>query len=176
MAEPANAIPATPYAASGGTFVQTAAGGEWSRARARVDTAMAFDTLTAPSASVSLGLYEQTHGQLGSNSVLSTSVRGTTVRAASVIYPTPIAGVAPTITRLAIAGAAVLRIDDRAHDRHVLVIVRAPGGRELSLSRAATGLPVSVSTDAAVAIIDLHGNGAPTLRYFEHGTHVNVVR
>ena len=175
-AEPANAIPATPYAASGGAFVQTPVGGEWSRPRARVDTGMAFDTPTAPSTSLSLGLYEQTHGQLGSNTVLSTSVRGTTVRAASVIYPTPTSGAAPTITRLAIPGAAVLRIDDRAHDRHVLVIVRAPGGRELSLSRAVTGLAASLSTDAAVAIIDGRGNGAPTVRYFEHGTHVNLVR
>ena len=102
--EPAAAIPATPYAASGGTFVQTAAGGEWSRARARVDTAMAFDTPAPPSTSVSLGLYEQTHGQLGSDAVLSTSVTGTALHAASVIYPTPTSGAAPTITRLSVRG------------------------------------------------------------------------
>jgi hypothetical protein len=172
--EPADAIPATPYQASGGSFTPTAAGGEWSRAFARVDSAMAFDTTTQPGIALSQGLYEQTHGQLGSDTVLSTSVTGTVVRAASVIYPTPSDTAPPTITRLAIAGVAVLRVDDPARDHHVLVVVRAPGGSELALPSSVTGMPVSVSTDAATAVVDVHGDGTPVTRYFEQGTHLTL--
>lgn len=172
--EPADAIPATPYAASGGTFAQTAAGGEWSRSLARVDTGMAFDAPTTFTTSLSQGLYEQTHGQLGSDTVLSTSVQGTNVRAASVIYPTPTDGAAPTITRLSLAGAAVLRVDDPAHDHHVLIVVRAPNQRELYVPCAATGMPVSITTDAAIVVVDVHADGTPITHYFEQGTHLKL--
>jgi hypothetical protein len=172
--EPAAAIPATPYAASGGTFTPTVAGGEWTRPLARVDTGMAFDAPTALSTTLSQGLYEQTHGQLGSDTVLSTSVRGTDVRAASVIYPTPTSVEAPTITRLAFAGAAVLRVDDPARHRYILIVVRSPNGTDLSLPCALTGMPASITTDAGIAVVEVRGNGAPVTRYFEDGTHAKV--
>jgi hypothetical protein len=172
--EPADAIPATPYAASGGTFTATTAGGEWSRPLARVDTGMAFDGPTALSTALSQGLYEQTHGQLGSDTVLSTSVRGTNLRAASVIYPTPTSVAAPTITRLAFSGAAVLRVDDVAQDHHILIMVRAPNQKELYLPCTATGMPSSITTDAAIVVVDVHGNGTPVTRYFEQGTHLKL--
>ncbi len=172
--EPADAIPATPYAASGGTFIPTAAGGEWSRPLARVDTGMAFDAPAALSTRLSQGLYEQTHGRLGSDTVLSTSVRGANVRAASVIYPTPTSVAAPTITRLSFTGAAVLRVDDPASDHHILIVVRAPNQKELYLPCAATGMPSSITTDAAIVVVDVHGNGTPVTRYFEQGTHLTI--
>lgn len=174
--ESAAAIPATPYQASGGSFVQTPAGGEWSRAKARVDTAMAFDAATAPATTVSQGLYEQTHGQLGSDAVLSTSFTGTTVRAASVVYPTPTTGAAPTITRLIIAGAAVLRVDDPARNDHVLIVVRPAGQPLLSLPCTATGMPVSITTNAAIVVVDVHANGTPVTKYFEQGTRLSVTQ
>ncbi len=172
--EPAPAIPATPYAASGGTFTQTESGGEWSRPRARVDSAMAFDAPVTTSMSVSQGLYEQTHGRLGSDAVLSTSATAKAVRAATVLYPTPTSGVAPKITRLEISGAAVLRIDDPARDHHVLVVVRAPGRPELVLPGTVTGMPVSVATNAAIAIVDVHANGTVATRYREQGNNLIV--
>lgn len=172
--EPAPPIPATPYKDSGGTFTQTDVGGEWTRARARVDSAMAFDGGSEPSISLRQALYEQTHGKLGSHTVLSTSVTGTTVHALSVVYPTPTDSHAPIITRLAIAGAAALRVDDPVHDHHVLIVSRASGGHELLLSRAVTGMPASIATDAAISVVDLHADGTPITRYFERGTHVTV--
>jgi hypothetical protein len=172
--EPAPAIPATPYAASGGTFALTTSGGEWTRPLARVDSAMAFDTPVTATVSVGQGLYEQRHGQLGSDAVLSTSVTATAIRAASVLYPTPTGGAAPTITRLTVAGAAVLRVDDPARNHHVLVVVRAPGQGPIGLSCTATGMPVSVATDAAIAIVDVRADGTLVTRYSEEGTHLTV--
>ena len=131
---------------------------------------------TAPATTVSQGLYEQTHGQLGSDAVLSTSFTGTTVRAASVVYPTPTTSAAPTITRLTIAGAAVLRVDDPARNDHVLIVVRPAGQPLLSLPCTATGMPVSITTDAAIVVVDVHANGTPVTKYFEQGTSLSVTQ
>ncbi len=174
--EPASAIPATPYQASGGTFTQTAAGGEWARTQARVDTGMAFDSPTAPTTSVTQGLYEQTHDQLGSDAVLSTSMTSASMHAASVIYPTPTTGVAPTITRLTIAGVAVLRVDDPARNHHVLVVVQAPGRPVVSLPCTTTGMPVSITTNAAFAVVDVHANGTTVTNYSEQGSRLTIAQ
>jgi hypothetical protein len=170
--EPAPAIPATRYSASGGSFASTPSGGEWTRAKARVTTGMAFDNTTTPAMTVSQGLYEQRHGRLGSNAVLSTSVTGTNLRTASVIYPTPTTGAAPTVTRLDINGIAALRVDDPANDHYVLVVVRAPGGGKLSLPAAQTGMPVSVTSHSAtLLVVDVHGDGSRASLYEENAKH-----
>ena len=69
----------------------------------------------------------------------------------------------------------MLRVDDPARDRHVLVVVRAPGRPELVLTAAATGMPVTIATDAAVAVVDVHANGVLDARYFEQGTNLIVL-
>ena len=174
MFEPAAAIPATPYSASGGTFDQTPFGGVWTRSAARVSTAMAFARDVAATMSTSLGIYEQLHGRLGSNAVLTTQAHGRDLNAASVIYPSRTSIAAPTIYSIASDGAAVIRISDPAADHEILVIVRRSGMRELRLSAAQTGMPVSLRTDAAIAIVDVHRNGKVSKLYFEGGTHLTL--
>ncbi len=171
-AESAPAIPATPYAASGGTFTLDPAGGTWTRARARVTTGMAFNTTTAPDVTATLGLYEQFHGRLGANTVLTTSVLGSSVRAASVIYPTPTSAAPPTITRLPVDGVAALRIDDPGADRRILVVT-GTGGTSRTYPSSVTGMPFAITTDAAIAIVEVDHAGRVTFRYREGGTHLD---
>ncbi len=175
-AESASAIPPTPFAASGGTFALDAAGGTWSRASARVSTGMAFDTTTTPGVATSLGLYEQLHGRLGSNTVLTTSVLSSAVRAASVIYPTPTSDAAPTITRVAADGAAVLRVDDPGRGRQILVITGRSGRPMTRYPSALTGLPVPITTDAEIAIVEVDPAGRVTFQYREGGTQLDCKR
>lgn len=168
--ESAAAIPATRYSASGGTFKQFADGGEWERPAARVTTAMAFDNGVSPTLTTTQGLYEQTHGKLGSNTVLTTAMHVAEARAASVIYPTRTSGAAPVVTRLNVSGAAVLRVHDAANDHEVLIIVQAPGRGAQTFLRSITGMPVDVRTDATIAVVDVRSDGRRSFHYQEGAT------
>ncbi len=173
MFEPAPAIPATHYSPSGGTFAATADGGVWARSLARVTTAMAFDQPNgAHSMSIGLGVYEQTHGALGSNAVLTTQLHATNARAASVIYPTRTTGAPPSAWAIALPGVALLRVSDVANDHEILVLVRGADSPNIALPQSLTGMPVAVTTDATIAVIDVHRNGAVSRIYSEGGSHV----
>ena len=175
-AESASAIPPTAYAASGGTFTLDSAGGTWTRPNARVSTGMAFDATTTPGTSTSQGLYEQRHGRLGSNTVLTTSVLSGGVHAASVIYPTPTSVTAPIVTRVDTPGAAVLHVDDPGNDRQILVITGRAGRRMTTYPSALTGMPIPVTTDAEIAIVEVDHTGRITFQYREGGTQLDCRR
>jgi Heparinase II/III-like protein len=174
MFEPAAAIPATPYSASGGVFAATANGGLWERSLARVNTAMASDQPGPMMTSTSLGLYEQTHGRLGSNTVLTTSLAARNANIATVVYPSRTSGAAPTTTTLSIPGAAVLRVSDPATKHEILVIVRAAGLGAMTIAAGVSGMPVSVTTDAAIAVVDVRHDGSVSKLYSEGGTTLTI--
>ena len=174
MFEPAAAIAATPYSASGGAFAATANGGMWQRALARVNTAMASAQSGPLTMGTSLGLYEQTHGRLGSNTVLTTSLTARNADTATVVYPSRTTGAAPITTTIAMAGAAVLRVSDPATNHEILIVVRPRGAGQLLITASVSGMPANVTTDAAIAVVDVHQDGSVSKLYSEGGTTLAV--
>ena len=70
----------------------------------------------------------------------------------------------------------MLRVADPARNQHVLIVVRAPGLPSLALPCTATGMPVSITTDAAITVVDVRANGTPITKYFEQGTRLAVTQ
>lgn len=170
--EGAVAIAATPHAASGGTFTQTAAGGEWTRPTARVTTGMAFDSGT-PTAATADRFYEQKRSSLGQYTALLTSVTGTDVDALGIAYPTPTTQAAPVVTRVAIDGAAALTVTDADGDARVFVLSRPAGSGELTVPASVTGSR-SITTDGSLVVLETAMDGTVRSVSAENATGVSV--
>ena len=170
--EGAAAIAATPYLASGGTFTQTSAGGEWTRPAARVTTAMAFDTGT-PTASTAERFYEQRRSSLGQYTALLTSVTGTDVDALGIAYPTPTSQSAPVISRVAIDGAAALAVTDVGGDARVFVLSRPAGSGPITVPASVTGSR-SITTDGSLVVLQTTMAGTVTSISAENATFAAV--
>ena len=170
--EGASAIAATPYAASGGSFTQTAAGGEWTRPAARVTTGMAFDAGT-PTATTADRFYEQQRSSLGQYTALLTSITGTDVGALGIAYPTPTTQAAPVVNRVTVDGAAALTVTDAGGDARVFVLSRLAGSGEISVPAAITGSR-SVTTDGSLVVLETAMDGTVRSISAENATGVSV--
>ena len=170
--EGAAAIPATPYLASGGTFAQTPAGGEWTRPAARVTTGMAFDAGT-PTATTADRFYEQKRSSLGQYTALLTSVTGTDVDALGIAYPTPTSQGAPVISRVAIDGAAGLTVTDPGGDARVFVLSRPAGSGEITVPASVTGSR-AITTDGSLVVLETTMDGTVRSISAENASGVSV--
>jgi hypothetical protein len=155
-----------------GSYQGTPAGGRWQRGAARLDSAFAVAD-AAPAVETAIA----NHEEVGNNDEPATHVvwrgtaSGTALSSLMLVYPGATADAAPTLSRLAMPGAAAVALDDPAGDRRVLAWHRAAGGADLAVAAAATGMADAVS-DGHLALFDAANDGTLRLAHAEGATHL----
>ncbi len=168
----AAALPPAPQVAAGGTFIQTAAGGQWTRPSGTGLTAgLAFD-VDGRTATALPSYHEQGYKVLAQHTALRTAVTAPVVHGVQILYPTPGGQAPPTTRELAVPGAAALLVDDPDGDSRAVAVHRAGGGR-LVVPAPLTGLP-EISTDADLLVVTASTEGVVRSVWAEHATEVVI--
>jgi hypothetical protein len=148
--------------ASGGGFARTDDGAVWSRDKARVSSAIVFDS-GVPAWTDALAVHEETNGERSSHVALRASVTGGVVRALQVLHPSPTDREAPRVAKLDVPGAIGIDVVDGA-DR--LVALRSADGR--------SGVAFAdIATDGTMLLLEGDGDGGWRTLWAEGATWVD---
>jgi hypothetical protein len=155
---------------SGGTFAQTATGGEWTIGAARLSGGLAFDA-GAPVLSLGEELHELPDREERSHTVLRAEIHGSDVLGLVLAYPSHAALAAPAVTAVAVPAGAGLALADPGADRRVLAVHRLPGQGMLSVAEEASGLREAAS-DGSLWVFDATADGSLRSAWVETATRL----